>query len=109
MKTSAKILVVDDDTAILLATRRTLESAGFEVFEAQNGEQGLAMARKHLPDLLLLDVNMPGMDGLELCRRIKADPLLNSAFVVIVSGKMVDSESRSIGLEIGRASCRERV
>ena len=101
MKTSAKILVVDDDTAILLATRRTLESAGFEVFEAQNGEQGLAMARKHLPDLLLLDVNMPGMDGLELCRRIKADPLLNSAFVVIVSGKMVDSESRSIGLETG--------
>jgi PAS domain S-box-containing protein len=101
MKANLKILVVDDDKEIRFTTRHALETAGYEVWEAENGAEALRLAAQLKPDLMLLDISMPVMDGLEVCRRIKSDPELASIFVVIVSGSRIDIESRVQGLETG--------
>lgn len=69
----AKILLVDDEPEIRFLTRRMLEKEGHSVTEAENGEMALRMLQKDKPDLILLDVRMPGLNGWEVCRRIKAD------------------------------------
>jgi PAS domain S-box-containing protein len=97
----AKILVVDDDDAIRRMTTAILGSAGYEVISATNGEEALAMARAHRPDLILLDVDMPIMDGMEALRRIKADPVLAFIFVIIFSSARVDAQSQVLGLDVG--------
>jgi CheY-like chemotaxis protein len=69
----AKILLVDDNSKIRIITRMMLEKTGHEVLEASSGEEGLKMLEKDTPDLILLDIMMPGMDGWEVCQKIKAD------------------------------------
>ena len=76
MKRSVNILVVDDDPAVLAGHARLLEQAGYVVERAINGETALQAVRDRRPDLLLLDRNLPGIDGLEVCRQIKRDPAL---------------------------------
>jgi PAS domain S-box-containing protein len=98
---SARILIVDDEPINLQITRRTLEKAGFEVIEAATGEDGLFSARSQMPDLLLLDVNLPDISGIEVCRQIKDDPALNGVFVVMFSATSTDSDSQATGLEFG--------
>ena len=95
------ILIVDDDNTILNATRRALQQAGYQVVTAGDGKEALQQARLHRPPLILMDVNMPGMDGIEALRHIKNDPELAATFVVIVSGSRVDADSQAHGLEIG--------
>ena len=68
------ILVVDDDHSLLKMIEIILEHAGYEVTTADNGEDALQKTSEHPPDLIILDVNMPHMDGLEVCRRLKANP-----------------------------------
>ncbi|MGH9647414.1 MAG: response regulator transcription factor, partial [Bryobacteraceae bacterium] len=70
MSTST-ILVVDDEPQIRRVMRTTLSSNGYEVLEAKTGEEALEILRKERPELVLLDVNMPGMSGLEVCREIR--------------------------------------
>lgn len=101
MSTNAKILVVDDDHAILSATRRTLEAAGYDTLGAPDGEAALQAVREYRPDLILLDVNLPHMDGFEVCRRVKADPALADAFVIMLSSIRTDSDSHVDGLDTG--------
>ena len=67
----ALILVVDDAKTMRDTLRETLEPAGFQVVEAENGEQGLEMLRLHKVDLVITDLNMPGMDGMTMCGHIK--------------------------------------
>jgi two-component system response regulator MprA len=67
-----RILVVDDDAAITTALRRALSYEGYHVDIAHDGEEGLRDARDRIPDLVILDVLMPGIDGLEFCRRVRA-------------------------------------
>ncbi len=67
-----RILVVDDDAKVLSLMRRGLAFAGYTVDLAPDGEQALVMARAHLPDLVVLDVMLPGIDGIEVCRRLRA-------------------------------------
>jgi len=69
--TSSTILVVDDEPQIRRVLRTTLTSHGYTVFEAKNGEDAFESVRTHRPDLILLDVNMPDMSGLEVCREIR--------------------------------------
>jgi two-component system KDP operon response regulator KdpE len=69
---AGKILVVDDDPQIRRVMKATLVSHGYEVIEARTGEEGLETAGKESPSLVLLDMNMPGMDGLETCRALRA-------------------------------------
>src|SRR5713226_4013997 len=78
----ATILIVDDDPVIRSLMRATLENDGFSVIEATNGIEGCRCYQEHRPDLLLVDVVMPGMDGYELCRELRCHPA--SAFVPIV-------------------------
>ena len=68
----AHILVVDDDSRILSMMRRGLSFAGYTVDLAADGEEALRMARDHTPDMVVLDVMLPGLDGLEVCRRLRA-------------------------------------
>ncbi len=101
MSEKTKILVVDDDPAIVSATRRLLDKAGYQTFPAQTGLETLEAARRHRPDLILLDVNLPDIDGFEVCRRLKADPELAGIGVIIVSSTYTDGESQAAGLDLG--------
>jgi CheY-like chemotaxis protein len=101
MKEKVNILVVDDEPDIRLITVRVLGSAGYSVEEAETGKECIDMARKKAPDLVLLDVMLPDMDGYEVCRRIKADEALKGTYVLMFSGRKIDSDDQSEGLEIG--------
>jgi DNA-binding response OmpR family regulator len=79
-------LVVDDDVSFRLVLRRMLETLGFTVHEAGDGATGLQLALEQLPWLILTDVRMPAMDGLELCRRVREHSLLSHTPVVFLSG-----------------------
>ncbi|MEI7437944.1 MAG: response regulator transcription factor, partial [bacterium] len=101
MNPPIRILVVDDDPDILNGTVRLLEKAGYTVDRAASGEQALLEVQKQPPNLLLLDHDMPGMDGIEVCRRIKQDTALADVLVVIVSGSYTESDEQAEGLESG--------
>lgn len=73
MRDRARILVVDDDPRIAAALRRALAYDGYEVDVADDGRRALSLARERLPDLVVLDVMLPEVDGLEVCRRLRAD------------------------------------
>ncbi|MCF7819841.1 MAG: response regulator [Candidatus Pacebacteria bacterium] len=66
-----KILIAEDNTSLAQALQMSLEKEGYEVFLAENGEEGLALAEDKLPDLILCDINMPKMDGFEMIKRIR--------------------------------------
>jgi CheY-like chemotaxis protein len=83
----ATILVVDDNTDNVEILRAFLESRGFTIAEARDGRAALARMEEVKPDLVLLDVMMPGMDGWEVCRVIKQHPLLGDTKVVMVTAK----------------------
>src|SRR5262249_16841087 len=68
-----RILIVDDEPDLLTVLRFGLESEGFDVIQASDGEQGLALARQYLPDLMILDLMLPRMDGYKVCRALKFD------------------------------------
>ena len=72
----SKILIVEDDPDIRELLRFNLEKAGYNLFLAEDGEKALTLARKHSPDIILLDLMLPGVDGLEVCRTLKKDPEL---------------------------------
>ncbi|NOZ59756.1 MAG: response regulator [Euryarchaeota archaeon] len=92
----ARILLVDDEPDIRYITRRMLERAGHSVVEAGDGETALDILRREPPDLVLLDVRMPGMNGWEVCRRIKEDSTTGSIPVVMFTVRTSkDSVKRS--------------
>ena len=70
----AHILVVDDEVDLAWALRQSLSDEGYEVSIAQDGQQAIAAVARQCPDLIILDINMPRMDGLEVCRRLRRDP-----------------------------------
>ena len=102
MATIGSVLIIDDQPEGLEAMGEALRPLGFEVWQALDGESGLALARDRQPDAILLDVMMPGMDGYEVCRRLKADEETRLLPVVFLTG--LDSrEARLKGLEAGAA------
>gem|GEM_PF-842973 len=101
MKEYTRILVVDDDAALSGATSHLLRGAGYQVIEATTGGDGLRLAREGEPDLVLLNVVLPDMDGLEMCRQIKADARLAGSYVVLLSALRTTSDNQSDGLEAG--------
>src|SRR6185503_15934422 len=88
-----RILAVDDTPENLEILRVRLEANGYEVATAADGEEALAAARKLAPDLILLDVMMPKRDGISVVRELKADPVLRTIPVVLVTAK---SDTRDI-------------
>jgi signal transduction histidine kinase len=95
-----KILTVDDNEALRYSLVRSLCDAGYQVVEAKTGAEALARAAE-LPDLITLDVNLPDMNGFQVCRKIKADPATTHIPILHVSSTFVDPQSRVQGLEGG--------
>lgn len=95
-----RILTVDDNEALRYSLVRSLRDAGYQVLEAKTGAEALARAAE-LPDLITLDVNLPDMNGFQVCRRIKADPATTHIPILHVSSTFVDPQSRVRGLEGG--------
>ena len=101
MSEPVKILVTDDDPELLLLTTELLRRAGYEVLQASTGRECLEAVRAHHPDLLLLDVVLPDITGVEVCRRIKTDQQTRGTFVILVSGVQASSDSQADGLTVG--------
>jgi class 3 adenylate cyclase len=95
-----RILIADDNAMNLDILQKRLAVHGYEILTAADGEEALAAAREKLPDLILLDVMMPKMDGIEVCRRLKADPSGPFIPIVLVTAK-ADSKDVVAGLEAG--------
>jgi CheY-like chemotaxis protein/class 3 adenylate cyclase len=100
MRTPARILIVDDNPTNVKVLQTRLAAEGYEVITAGDGEEALATARQHTPDLILLDVMMPKLDGFEVCRRLRADPSFPFTPIVLVTA-MADSKDIVAGLEAG--------
>ena len=95
-----KILIVDDEPDILEFMQYNLEREGFEVFMASSGKQALEVAKDELPDLIILDVMMPGMDGIETCRELRNDPRLRDTIIAFLTARNEDY-SQIAGFESG--------
>ena len=96
------ILMVDDDPHILMPLEFLMFKHGFEVFVARNGTEALDIIEKNTPDIVLLDIMMPDVDGYQICAHIKAQPRLNNTAVVFMSAKS-NPDDISKGYELGAA------
>ena len=89
-----KILIADDDELIRGLVKTSLKDEGYEFFEAEDGLQALKMAKDKVPDLLILDIMMPGMIGYQVCKELKNDPKTNKIQIIFLTSR---SSSFSIG------------
>jgi DNA-binding response OmpR family regulator len=97
-----RVLVIDDESSIRMLCRVNLDAAGMEVLEAEDGEAGLRVARREVPDLILLDVMMPGLDGWSVARRLAEDPATRSIPIVFLTAR-ADAADRRLGQQLGGA------
>ena len=95
-----KILVVDDEVYILHIIDFSLGAEGYEVITAADGEEAIDRARVEKPDLVVLDIMMPKVDGFEACRRLKADPETSQIPVILLTAKGREVD-RQMGMEVG--------
>ncbi|NJR41846.1 MAG: response regulator [Akkermansiaceae bacterium] len=96
----AKVLIVDDEPNILLSLKFLMTKAGYSVRTAKDGEEALAEVGRDKPDLMLLDVMMPKLDGFSVCQKIKSTPELRDVRVVMLTARGRDIERRK-GLDLG--------
>ena len=94
------VLVVEDEPALLALLRYNLESEGYRVLEAKNGEEGLTLIRETKPDLVLLDWMLPFLSGIEVCRQMRRLPDLKSIAVIMLTAKSEEADKLR-GLEVG--------
>ena len=87
-----KILIVEDSKTVQVVLRKIFSQAGFEVLQAFDGESGVAMAKEHLPSLIMMDVVMPGMTGFQATRKIRKDASISTTPIVIMSGNKQATE-----------------
>lgn len=95
-----RILIIEDDKDIVELIRYNLEKERFQVFWASDGLSGLAQIRKAPPDLLILDLMLPKLPGLEVCREVRRDPSLNRLPILMLTARG-DEADRVVGLELG--------
>ena len=95
-----KILVIEDDPATSRLIDYSLRHHGYEVVTANNGHEGVKKAQSESPDLVILDVMLPGVDGYEICRRLRSNPETAALPIIIFSAKAQESD-REAGLECG--------
>ena len=95
-----KILIVEDDPSFSRAITHIIQKEGYDVASASNGMAGLRMAKEEKPDLLILDVMLPGMDGFEICSRLRQDPLTEKLPIIMLSAKGQDVD-KTMGLKVG--------
>lgn len=97
---AGKVAIIDDDPEILKAVRLILSTAGYEVIEASGGALGSAMVKRELPDVVLLDIMMPDVDGFDVLRKLKIDERTRKIPVIFLSGK-TGIEHINKGLSLG--------
>ncbi len=97
---SATVLVVDDEKDLVDLVRYHLEKDGLKCVEARDGETALQVARERTPDLIVLDLMLPGVDGLEVCRKLRKDPKTSSVAIIMLTAK-AEEVDRIVGLEMG--------
>lgn len=91
---SKRVLVCDDEPYIVESVSYVVRKAGYDVLTAEDGDAALAAARRERPDLVFLDIMMPGIQGDEVCRQIKADPSTKHAYVVILTARGQEEDER---------------
>ena len=96
-------MVVEDEEDILELISYNLQKEGFRINGLDSGEKAIAAIKAELPDLIILDLMLPGIDGFEVCRRLKQDAASRHIPLVMLTAKGEETD------KIGRASCRERV
>lgn len=97
---SKTVLIVDDEEYIVTSLEYVMQSAGYKVVVAYDGEQAIEKTKESAPDLLILDVMMPKLDGFEVCEKIRANPLWKSIRIIMLTAKGRDSE-REKGMSLG--------
>jgi two-component system alkaline phosphatase synthesis response regulator PhoP len=95
-----KILIVDDEPDILELIEYNLKKEGYQVYTASNGQEAVQVARKTLPDLIILDIMMPKMDGIEACRMMRAMPEFKNTFMVFLTARS-EEYSEIAGFNVG--------
>lgn len=98
--TKLQILVVDDEADLVSVLRFGLEAAGYAVIEAGDGEEGLAQAHEHRPDLMVLDLMLPKLDGYKVCRALKFDDRFRNMPIIILSARSGEQD-RQLALDMG--------
>ena len=89
-----KILLIEDSKFQRIANQRALSKAGYEVIQAEDGEEGLRVARENIPDLILLDMMLPKISGLEVLRILKLEPLIKHIPVIVLTGLGQGNEAK---------------
>lgn len=95
-----KVLVIEDDYGIQELLRYNLKNNGYEVIIVDNGDEGYNMALKEMPDIILLDLMIPGIDGLEVCKKIRMNELIRNIPIIMVTAKGEELD-KILGLELG--------
>src|SRR3989454_3646412 len=96
----SKILIVEDEQSVVDMLRKGLEPEGFQVIAAYNGQDGLRAVTEARPDLLILDLTLPGLDGFEICRRIRQQPETARLPILVLSGR-TEEVDKVVMLELG--------
>ena len=99
-KTDNKILVADDELDVLNLVSLNLKNAGFTIIKAQDGASALSKARSNMPQLVVLDLMLPGMSGIEVCKTLKADTATSQIPIIMLTAKAEEID-RIVGLELG--------
>lgn len=94
------VLVIDDEKDLIELVRYNLEREGFDVLAAEDGSAGLELAQQHQPEIVVLDLMMPGIDGLEVCRQLRADARTRRLPIIMLTARAAEAD-RIVGLEIG--------
>jgi len=95
-----KILIVEDEKNLAKLIRYNMEREGYECYMAKSGEEAIGLLNKHAVDMILLDIMLPGMDGFEVCRKIKQSDKLSNIPIIMVTAKGAEVD-RVVGLELG--------
>ena len=96
----SKILIIEDDPSFLRAISHIVEKEGYDVTYASNGMSGLRMAKEENPDLLILDIMLPGLDGFEICARLRNEPQTARLPIIMLSAKGQEAD-KTTGLQVG--------
>ncbi len=95
-----KILIADDDRTLHISLRKPFVTKGFDVIQAYDGREALDMALKEKPDILFLDVTMPGLDGRDVCKKIRNTPECENIYIIMLTAKNQHFD-RLLGFEVG--------
>lgn len=100
MSRKAKILLVEDEPGVAEVGRKRLEVSGYEVLLARNGPEGLAKAQQEQPDLIVLDVMLPGLNGYEICTMLKQDTRYQRIPIILLTAR-AQGKDKDLGMECG--------